>query len=884
MAYIPGTASSDTLTDTVNDDTIDGYAGNDTISITYGRDYIDGGADDDTLIFLWSDATQDSYFSNYAGSSAYVNTNTDFNDSTRRAQYADIEHLDVRAGSGDDSIRGSQNSWDKIDGGAGVDLWEDSFSGTATALTIDMANMATGVTLADGSVIRNIERATLSLSSGNDSFSDSGDYDDSISSYAGNDTLTTSGGRDFFDGGADEDTVGIDWSTATDDVTVGSTQAYVNTGTDFNDSTRRVSYIDVEHFDVKSGSGDDTLAGHTDAWDKLDGGAGTDVWQDDFSGKDTPIIVDMADMATGVTLADGSVIRNVEKADLDLSTGNDSFADAGAYDDTVSTYAGDDVLKTSGGRDSFDGGIGTDTLTIDWGDATEDAFVNIASAYVNTGTGFADSTRRVSFTDIEKLVVQLGSGADSAEGSTMINEFHGGAGNDTLNGYNQNDQLYGDADNDRLDGGTGTDTMVGGTGDDTYVVDNAGDTVTEVAGEGTDTVETALAAPATLAANVENLTYTGTASFAGTGNGLANTITGGAADDTLDGGTGADTLKGLGGNDTYIVDNRGDRVNESIGAGTDKVNTTLAAYTLTANVENLKYTGTDDFSGTGNGLANVLAGAAGNDRLDGRAGGDTMLGGAGSDIYIVDNARDKVSEAGGGGANDLVKTSVNFALGSGLENLTLLGRGNLKGTGNDAGNDITGNTGHNLLNGKGGGDLLLGNGGNDTLDGGAGRDVMKGGAGDDLFFVDNTRDKVAGGTGHDLVKASTNFTLAADVEDLILTGNANLAGTGNNGRNEITGNRGNNELHGKGGNDTLNGGAGNDKLFGDGGNDLLNGGGGKKDMAVYSGKLAKFDFKELSGGRVKVIDHSHSNGTDILTGIELIKIGGHVYDLHDLLA
>ena len=591
----------------------------------------------------------------------------------------------------------------------------------------------------------------------------------------------------------------------------------------------------------------------------------------------------MADMTTGVTLADGSVIRNVEKADLDLSTGNDSFADAGAYDDTVSTYAGDDALTTSGGRDSFDGGTGTDTLTIDWGDATQDAFVNIASAYVNTGTGFADSTRRVSFTDIEKLVVQLGSGADSAEGSTMINEFHGGAGNDTLNGYNQNDQLYGDADNDRLDGGTGTDTMVGGTGNDTYVVDNAGDTVTEAAGEGTDTIETALAAPATLAANVENLTYTGTASFSGTGNGLANTITGGAANDTLNGGTGADTLKGLGGNDIYIVDSRGDRVNEGIGAGTDKVNTTLGAYTLGANVENLKYTGTDDFSGTGNGLANVLAGAAGNDRLDGRAGGDTMLGGAGNDIYIVDNARDQVSEAGGGGANDLVKTSVNFALGSGLENLTLLGRGNLKGTGNDAGNDITGNTGHNLLNGKGGGDLLLGNGGNDTLDGGAGRDVMKGGAGDDLFFVDNTRDKVAGGTGHDLVKASTNFTLAADVEDLILTGRADLKGIGNARDNEITGNRAANELHGRDGADTLIGNGGNDHLFGEDGNDLLLGGSGKKDMAFFAGKIGNFDFKELANGNVKVVDHIGDNGIDILKDVEFVSIHGHVYDLDDLL-
>ncbi|NCR53510.1 MAG: hemolysin [Microcystis aeruginosa L211-07] len=73
----------------------------------------------------------------------------------------------------------------------------------------------------------------------------------------------------------------------------------------------------------------------------------------------------------------------------------------------------------------------------------------------------------------------------------------------------------------------------------------------------------------------------------------------------------------------------------------------------------------------------------------------------------------------------------------------------------------------------------------------------------------------------DTLTAAVTTTLAANVENLTLTGTAAINGTGNAGNNVITGNTANNLLNGGGGNDTLNGGAGLDTLTGGAGNDVF---------------------------------------------------------------
>lgn len=107
------------------------------------------------------------------------------------------------------------------------------------------------------------------------------------------------------------------------------------------------------------------------------------------------------------------------------------------------------------------------------------------------------------------------------------------------------------------------------------------------------------------------------------------------------------------------------------------------------------------------------------------------------------------------------------------------------------------------------------------------KDTLQGGAGNDTYII--ARNDViieqAGG-GIDLVQSSISHTLGANIENLTLTGTANLNGTGNGANNSITGNAGANRLGGLGGNDTLTGAAGNDTLDGGLGNDRLIGGDG----------------------------------------------------------
>jgi len=458
----------------------------------------------------------------------------------------------------------------------------------------------------------------------------------------------------------------------------------------------------------------------------------------------------------------------------------------------------------------------------------------------------------------EAIVIDLTPGAAStiagrsltiAPGS-WIEDAIGGDGADSITGNDLANVLRGMRGNDTLDGGLGTDTLAGGAGDDTYR-NIGGDTIVEVQGEGTDTVESLGNVSIAAIANVENIVLVGAFAARATGNGLGNELTGNGSNnalfgrggsDTLIGGAGDDTLDGGNGSDTAsyasttlgIVGRIGGLVT-SVEAGTD----TLLA------VENL----------TGGSGRDRLLGDSGANVLDGGGGVDTLRGGAGDDVYVVDQAGDRVVESGGEGV-DLVISSVSFSLaGLQVENLELRGEGAIEGRGNALNNRLLGNAADNLLDGR------------------AGADTMQGGAGNDHYVVDSAGDVVIEGkdASADVVSSSVAFSLQGiHVEDLVLTGGAAIEATGNGRDNLIVGNRSANLILGLGGSDTLDGGAGNDTLDGGAGADVFRfqqTSAGRDTVRNFGAGVDRFD---LLGGLFTAL--SEQGGGTLLT-----HAGGRVF-------
>ena len=474
-------------------------------------------------------------------------------------------------------------------------------------------------------------------------------------------------------------------------------------------------------------------------------------------------------------------------------------------DQSITGDGDNNSLSSGSGNDTLDGGVGADTLAGGYGNDTYIA--DNAADVVNEVAGQGNDTVQSSVTyilgastSVENLIL-TGTAVINATGNTLDNTLTGNTANNTLNGA------------------AGADIMQGGQGNDTYVVDNASDVVIENVNEGTtDLIQTSITLP-TLAANVENLTLTGTAAINGTGNDLnnnmignnaANTLRGGIGDDTLNGGGNTDTMIGGVGNDTYTVEVSTDVVTEALNEGTDQVNVAMAtlggSYLLAANIENATLINTIAFSLNGNALDNSLTGNSAANTLNGGDGNDTLRGGSGADTL------------NGGAGSDTVTYSLTW---TGVQiNLA---------TGTAAGGEAAGDVlvGIENITGSGTNDILIGDAGNNVLDGSQGSDQLTGGLGNDTYVLDGTGDTIveSADEGIDTVKAYFSHTLGANLENFILTGTGSgQSGNGNELNNMLIGNVSTNSLNGHVGNDILQGMAGADSLTDIYGNNLLDGG------------------------------------------------------------
>ncbi len=689
-----------------NRNTLLGGAGNDTIkaySPLATSNIIEGGTGDDLLN---GGANDDSYRFNLGdGKDTIVEVNSEsFTDKIvfgTGISPSDLRVMHV----GNDLVIRYSNGTDQIT----IKDWY--FNSNARIETV-VFNNGTTWSPAD------LEAATLVATQGDDVLTGT-DANDVLYGLGGNDTINGMGGddnlyggdgndildggnsaNDILDGGNGNDTLSARGNStllggAGDDVfstlEAGEGARPILEGGTGNDTFSGGIGADTYRFNL--GDGQDTIREAEGYWyvlpDKLVFGpnilpadikvtrAGDDVVFRHANGTDQITVknwfgaidrqIESIEFANGTVWTAASL--NTSLSTTNGTDGNDLLS-GGTGNDILNGLAGNDTLYGLEGLDTLSGGLGDDILdggldsdTLAGGAGNDTYFVDVSSdvvtELVNEGTDTVNAT--ITYTlgaNVENLML----------GGTEIIDGTGNALNNVISGNAANNKLTGGAGDDVLDGGAGVDTLVGGAGNDTYIVDTTTDVITEASNQGTDLVKASVSL--TLAANVENLTLTGTANINGTGNAAANVITGNSGDNVLNGGAGSDTLIGGAGSDTYFVDVSTDVITELAGEGADNVNASFT-YTLGTNLENLTLTGTAAINGTGNALANVITGNTGNNILD---------GGAGNDVYVI----------GAGGGQDTIQEATADATAGKLNILRF-------GTGVNSANAVVARSGSDLV-------------------------------------------------------------------------------------------------------------------------------------------------------------------------------------------
>jgi Ca2+-binding RTX toxin-like protein len=672
MAVITGTEQSETLTETAAGDAIDALGGDDTVVFDQAgsaTEFADGGAGSDRLVIDMR---------NVAGGGGNLSQSV-AGVGGRVINLANFEHFsfyrnasrllgdNITTGAGDDlysyaaandaTFHPSRNGFVDLGGGLNDTIIVDATAVTSWSVdTVVATNMPPGwmiFRIAGSPRIEytNVEHLELIGSPNADSVLGLGDSD-ILDGRDGNDVLSGLDGNDRLVGGNGNDT-------------------------------------------LDGGEGDDTLVFSTGT-DTAAGGNGTDRLEIDARGVAGAVAFSLG---TGPVYA-GSIADAGGTATYSGIENFTVYSNPGNYADDVATGDGDDVFHHEGINDLFYlmdevdlGGGSNDLLVADFSAVTDYAVTNgvhpsSAGHYLfNVG-----GNGKIDYTGVERIHFIGGAQGDTVTGLAGDDILDGRAGNDSLTGGDGNDDIAGGTGTNAIDGGDGDDvvrsvsfaidTVAGGPGNDVSVIDYSGQTaaVTNISGgttafgNGSDSSVTTIGVETFIITTGSGNDDITTSLFGNdqirTGAGT-DTIHSGFGNDYLDGGSGADAMSGGLGDDVYIVDDSGDAITEASGEGTDTVYASVAAYTLSANVENLIATGGAAHNLRGNGGDNNITGEAGNDFLFLQDGGtDAASGRSGNDVFLFGATLTSADSADGGAGTDQLAIQGDY---SGAGALTLGG-------------------------------------------------------------------------------------------------------------------------------------------------------------------------------------------------------------------
>ena len=848
--------SSETVTDTVYNDTIYGNNGDDTITCGDGNDVIYGGSGHDAINAGNGEDTiiggkGDDALNGSAGANTYIYNVGDGLD-TIWASNVDTLVFGEGISQNDLTFRQEGNNLCILINGSETDgiIDVNYYSGDAHRFK--------EIRFADGSVL-DLRDIGFTMNQNNGSETVEGtSHADIINGNGGNDTIEARGGNDIVNGGLGDDIIrghdGNDIITGgkgNDALDGGSgDDAYIYNLGDGYDTIYDASGVDTIKFGV--GISFDDLTFHAEG-NHLIINVGNNSDQGIFIYhmlNDQSYNIERLEFADGTiknlsqmgftfnqnetseeingTVYDDIINANGGNDTISAGNGND-ILNGGSGNDTINANNGDDILIGGTGRDTLNGGSGDDSYTYNIGDGAD--HISDSSGYDNItfgeGISFEDLSFRMSGNDL-KIIINN----DETQYINISQYFYDNERKIEELNFSDGSQYYlNDIDFNITQTDIG-ETITTGDWDDT-VIAGAGNDIIDT-GEGYDTID------------------------AGDGN---DTINAGNGDDSLTGGRGNDILNGGNGNDTYYY-NLGDgqdTINETGGVdkivfGTDITREDLSFRQEGNNLiikvkgdENQQITINNHFKYEGKNIEefHFADGTVYNTQLEGFT------------LQLTDNAENITSSPNAdaiyaAGGDDIIDS----------------------GNGNDF---IDGGLGNDTITAGHGDDILSGSKGNDTLNGGSGHDTYKYNLGDGADVINETdgNDTLAFGSGI----SAADITYRQSGKDLILiiqndesqqikivnffnsdnykvenftfadgtTLQANKIGftikgedyaetingtsfadiiNGNDGNDTIDAGTGNNIINGGNGNDTITTGVGDDVISGGKDNDILNGGSG----------------------------------------------------------